>query len=89
MQESEQNKQTTREVSVNSFTENLGDRPVKKKAKFVKEEVQLSRVAKDHFVSSSKPVKEQEQESVPLPLSAKSNIPLSSFPTVNSETEKR
>lgn len=43
-------------------------------------------MAKDHFVSSPKSVKEQEQELVPLPLSG---IRKSSFPKVDSEIEKR
>lgn len=85
MQESEQNKHDTREVSVKSFTQNVVDTPVKKKGK-LKENKQLPYVAKDHFVSSPKSVKEQEQELVPLPLSA---IRKSSFPKVDSETEKR
>jgi hypothetical protein len=85
MQESEQNKQDTREVSVKSFTQNVVDTPVKKKGK-LKENKQLPYVAKDHFVSSPKSVKEQEQELVPLPLSG---IRKSSFPKVDSEIEKR
>ncbi|KAL5657787.1 hypothetical protein ACJX0J_030950, partial [Zea mays] len=85
MLEREQNKQDTREVSAKSFTQNLVDTPVKKKAK-LKEKIQLPYVAKDHFISSPKSVKEQEQELVPLPLSA---IRKSSFPKVDSETEKR
>ncbi|XP_008669978.1 protein ENHANCED DOWNY MILDEW 2 isoform X7 [Zea mays] len=85
MQESEQNKHDTREVSVKSFTQNVVDTPVKKKGK-LKENKQLPYVAKDHFVSSPKSVKEQEQELVPLPLSG---IRKSSFPKVDSEIEKR
>ncbi|XP_066390009.1 protein ENHANCED DOWNY MILDEW 2-like isoform X2 [Miscanthus floridulus] len=88
MQEREQNKQNTREVSVKSFTENPVDRPVKKKAK-LKEKIQLPYVAKDHIVSSQKSVKEQEQELPSLPLSATRKIPPSLFPRVDSETEKR
>lgn len=85
MQEREQNKQNTGEVSAKSFTENPADGPVKKKAK-LNEKIQLRYVAKDNFVSSPKSVKEQEQE---LPLSTTGKIPLSLFPIVNSETEKR
>lgn len=88
MQEREQNKQNTREVSAKSFTENPVDRPVKKKAK-LKEKMQLPYVAKDHIVSSPKSVKEQDQELPSLPLSATRKIPLSLFPRVDSETEKR
>ncbi|OEL22228.1 Protein ENHANCED DOWNY MILDEW 2 [Dichanthelium oligosanthes] len=89
VQKSEQTKQTSREVSAKSFTENLIVEPEKKKAKFLKEKIQPAlRVAKDPSLSSSKPVKEQEQEQE-LPSSTTRKIPLSSFPTVDSEAEKR
>lgn len=86
VQEREQNKQTTREVF---DTEDLVYRPEKKKAKVLKEKIQLPNVPKDPSVSSPKPAKEPQQEQAPLPLSATRKIPLSSFPTVDSETEKR
>ncbi|KAJ1289089.1 hypothetical protein BS78_02G138300 [Paspalum vaginatum] len=85
VQEGEQNKQTTREVSEKNSTENLVYRPEKKKAKFVKEKIQLPDVPNDPL-SSPLP---QEQELAPLPSFATRKIPQSSFPTVDSEIEKR
>ncbi|CAN6204060.1 unnamed protein product [Urochloa humidicola] len=90
VQKSEQTKQTSREVSTKSFIEDLVFKPEKKKAKFLKEKIQPEpRVAKDPSVSSPKPGKEQEQELVVLPSSATRKTPLSSFPTVDGEAEKR
>lgn len=86
VQKTEQTKQTKREISTKSFTENLFVKPEKKKAKLLKEKIQPeSHVAKDASVSSPKPV----EELVVLPSSASKKIPLSSFPTVDSEAEKR
>ncbi|WVZ64093.1 hypothetical protein U9M48_013662 [Paspalum notatum var. saurae] len=85
VQEGEQNKQTTREVSEKNSTENLVYRPEKKKAKLVKK-IQLPDVPNDPSLSSPLP---QEQELAPLPSSASRKIPQSSFPTVDSEIEKR
>lgn len=90
VQKTEQTKQICREVSMKSFTENLVVKPEKKKAKCFKEKMrQESHVANDASVSSPKSVKEQEQELVVLPSSATRKIPLSTFPTVDSEAEKR
>jgi len=90
VQKNEQTKLTSREVSTKSYTEDLVFKPEKKKAKLLKEKIQPEpRVAKDPSVSSPKPVKEQEQELVVLPSSATRKIPLSSFPIVDSEAEKR
>ncbi|CAL5080641.1 unnamed protein product [Urochloa decumbens] len=90
VQKSEQTKQTSREVSTKSFTEDLVFKPEKKKVKFLREKIQPeSCVAKDPSVSSPKPGKEQEQELVVLPSSATWKVPLSSFPIVDSEAEKR
>lgn len=90
VQKTEQTKQICREISMKSFTENLVVKPEKKKAKCFKEKMrQESHVANDASVSSPKSVKEQEQELVVLPSSATRKIPLSSFPTVDSEAEKR
>ncbi|RLN34979.1 protein ENHANCED DOWNY MILDEW 2-like isoform X2 [Panicum miliaceum] len=86
----QKSKQTNREVSTKSFTEDLVFKPEKKKAKFLKEKIQTEpHVAKDPSVNSPKPVKEQEQELVVLPSSATRKIPLSSFPIVDSEAEKK
>ncbi|XP_062199170.1 protein ENHANCED DOWNY MILDEW 2-like [Phragmites australis] len=86
----QEREQTTRKVPVKISSENLVDKPEKKKAKFLKEKIQVkTHMAKDGSISSPKPAKEQEQEIVPLPSSATRKIPLSSFPTVDSETEKR
>ncbi|KAF8712051.1 hypothetical protein HU200_028883 [Digitaria exilis] len=90
VQKTEQTKQICRQVSMKSCTENLVVKPEKKKAKFIKEKIHPeSHVPKDASVSSPKSVKEQEQELVVLPSSAARKIPLSSFPTVDSEAEKR
>lgn len=90
VQKTEQTKQICREISMKSFTENLVVKPEKKKAKCFKEKMrQESHVANDASVSSPKSVKEQEQELVVLPSSATRKIPLSTFPTVDSEAEKR
>ncbi|XP_072148269.1 protein ENHANCED DOWNY MILDEW 2 isoform X2 [Setaria viridis] len=82
VQKSEQIKQTSREVSTKSFTEDLVFKPEKKKVKLLKEKIQP-----EPRVSSPKPVKEQEL--VVLPSSATRKIPLSLFPIVDSEVEKR
>ncbi|RLM85862.1 uncharacterized protein C2845_PM04G16980 [Panicum miliaceum] len=90
VQKSELTEQTSREVSTKSYAEDLVSKPEKKKAKLLKEKIQPEpRVAKDPSVSSPKPVKEQEQELVVSPSSATRKIPLSSFPIVDSEAEKR
>lgn len=90
VQKTEQTKQICREISMKSFTENLVVKPEKKKAKCFKEKMrQESHVANDASVRSPKSVEAQEQELVVLPSSATRKIPLSSFPTVDSEAEKR
>ncbi|PAN11153.1 hypothetical protein PAHAL_2G204400 [Panicum hallii] len=90
VQKSELTEQSRREVSMKSYAKDLVSKPEKKKAKLLKEKIQPEpRVAKDPSVSSPKPVKEQEQELVVSPSSATRKIPLSSFPIVDSEAEKR
>ena len=86
----QKSEQTSREVPTKSYTKDLVFEPEKKQAKFLKEKIQPEpHVAKDPSVSSPKPVKEQEQELVVLPSSATRKIPLSSFPVVDTEAEKR
>ncbi|KAL6630944.1 hypothetical protein ACP70R_028284 [Stipagrostis hirtigluma subsp. patula] len=90
VQESEKSKKTTRKVAVKSSSEHLADKPSKKKDKFLKEEIQLEpSIVKEASVSSPRSAKEQKQELVTLPASATRRIPLSSFPSVDSETDKR
>ncbi|CAN6173836.1 unnamed protein product [Urochloa humidicola] len=90
VQKSEQTKQASRVVSTKSYTDDLVFEPEKKKAKFLKEKIQPeAHVAKDPSVSSPKPIKEQEQELLVLPSSGTRKIPLSSFPIVDNDAEKR
>ncbi|TVU11145.1 hypothetical protein EJB05_44712 [Eragrostis curvula] len=83
-------KQTVKTSSVKVSSDNVGDRPEKKRTRFLKEKMQPEpHMAKDASVSKPKPVEEQEQEMVHLPSLATRKIPLSSFPIVDCETEKR
>jgi ABC-type uncharacterized transport system involved in gliding motility auxiliary subunit len=71
----QERKQTMRKVSVKIPSENLIDEPDKRRTKLLKQKIQPEpHMAKDASVSSPKHVDEQET--------------LSSFPKVDSETEK-
>lgn len=67
-----------RKFAVKSSSEQFVDKPEKKKPK-----------VKDTSASSSRPANEQEKYLGTSPLSTMGNLPQSSFPRVDSETEKR
>ncbi|KAK3132428.1 hypothetical protein QOZ80_6AG0521300 [Eleusine coracana subsp. coracana] len=86
----QERKQTIRKLSVNISSDDFLDEPEKKRTRFLKQKILPEpQVAKDASLSSPKPVQEQEQQMVPLPSSDTRKIPPSSFPVVDSETEKR
>ncbi|GJN28739.1 hypothetical protein PR202_gb16898 [Eleusine coracana subsp. coracana] len=86
----QERKQTIRKLSVNISSGDFVDEPEKKRTRFLKQKIRPEpQVAKDASLSSPKPVQEQEEPMVPLPSSDTRKIPPSSFPVVDSETEKR
>uniref|UniRef100_A0A0E0JJF4 Zinc finger PHD-type domain-containing protein n=1 Tax=Oryza punctata TaxID=4537 RepID=A0A0E0JJF4_ORYPU len=80
-----------RKISARSSSEQFVVKPNKKKAKFLKDTPQPDPcMLKDASTGITKPAKEQEKLLVTMPSSSTSTkIPQSSFPTVDSETEKR
>ncbi|KAF0895444.1 hypothetical protein E2562_012452, partial [Oryza meyeriana var. granulata] len=86
IQESDQ----ARKISARSSSEQFIVKPEKKKAKFLKDRARPEPcMIKDAATSSTKPAKKQEKLLVTMPSSTSRKIPQSSFPTVDSETEKR
>lgn len=83
-----------RRSAVMSSSEQLVERPEKKKAKLLKRRTQPEskstepNLARDASASSRRPAKEQEKYLATSP-STKGNMPQSSFPRVNSEIEER
>jgi hypothetical protein len=86
----QERKQTVKKSSVKISAENLVVESEKRRTKLLKRKIQPEpHMAKDSSASSPKHVEEQEQQVAPLPSSATRKIPLSSFPKVDSQTEKR
>ncbi|KAL6838985.1 hypothetical protein ACP4OV_031212 [Aristida adscensionis] len=89
-QESEEIKQTTRKVATKSSFKQLVGKPEKKKAKILKEQIQLEPcIVEDTSMSIPTSTKQQEQELITLPSCSTRKIPLSSFPRVDDDTDKR
>ncbi|XP_006644210.1 protein ENHANCED DOWNY MILDEW 2-like [Oryza brachyantha] len=79
-----------RTISSRSSSEQFVVKPEEKKTKFLKDRSRPKPcMIKDAATSSTKPAKDHEKQLVTMPSSTSWKVPQSSFPTVDSETEKR